>query len=440
MPIFSSFSSSPVRSLGTTSASKPGKPFNINVSDIGISRSFNNGAASVSFEHKGVRANFFTVTSFPENIQATGASSPIIVEGLSSDTNYTFTVTATNSIGTSKVSDTSASVTATTVPQAPTLSSASSNGNRTSVVSTFSSGASGGKAVSTFTTKRTGASQNGASSPITLSGLSAGTTYGITVTATNENGESLPSNSINATTFDATGGNVSIPGDGFVYHTFNTSGNLSIVGGNKTVELLLVAGGGGAGGYAAGGGGAGGLVEKSLALGIGNTYTITVGNGGGQSSNGGNSTIAGPDITTQTANGGGHGGSNGGGTVGGSGGGGSKFGSVKTPASNLQPNTTTGGFGNFGGNGGGGDVDGGGGGGGAGGAGGGAVPEAAGGHSGGSGGSGRSVWGNTYAAGGNGRGRFRYLGVSPIPNTGNGGSGQYAAGASGICRIRYSAA
>jgi hypothetical protein len=233
------------------------------------------------------------------------------------------------------------------------------------------------------------------------------------------------------TTFDAVDDGIN-----YRYHRFTTGGTFQTNNGGD-VEILLVAGGGGAGGYAAGGGGAGGLVNKSLTFGTGNTYTFTRGNGGGQSTNGTNSVLSGPDITTQTANGGGYGGSNGGGTVGGSGGGGSKFASVKTPTSNLQPNTTTGGFGNFGGNGGAGDVDGGGGGGGAGGAGGNAVPEAAGGHSGGVGGAGKNVWGTVYAKGGNGTGRFRYSAISPTANTGNGGYGSGASGASGVFIVRY---
>ena len=435
MPIFSSFSSSPVRSLGTTSASKPGKPFNINVSDIGISRSFNNGAASVSFEHKGVRANFFTVTSFPENIQATGASSPIIVEGLSSDTNYTFTVTATNSIGTSKVSDTSASVTATTVPQAPTLSSASSNGNRTSVVSTFSSGASGGKAVSTFTTKRTGASQNGASSPITLSGLSAGTTYGITVTATNENGESLPSNSIDATTFNATGGDITEVG-GFIIHRFTGNSTFS-PNQSKSVEYLVVAGGGSGGGPntnfggKGGGGGAGGVLQGTATI-PASAQTITVGNGGVyHPNNGQNSSIGSIVVSTGGGHGGrgdnvygpGSGGSGGGRARGSSGGGGSGIAGPPRQGYNGGSNANLS-WGHGAG----------GGAGGAGANGGGDLSSAVGGASITSSITGSSV---EYARGGNGGSRdgggTTHLGV----NTGAGGGGG-ASGRSGVVVIRYS--
>jgi YVTN family beta-propeller protein len=46
----------------------------------------------------------YTVTSAPDGIYATGAASPITVSGLAAGTSYTFTVTATNSVGTSVAS------------------------------------------------------------------------------------------------------------------------------------------------------------------------------------------------------------------------------------------------------------------------------------------------------------------------------------------------
>ena len=55
----------------------------------------------------------YTVTSSPGGITATGTASPIIVTGLTNNTSYTFTVTATNATGTGLASDASNSV----VPQ-----------------------------------------------------------------------------------------------------------------------------------------------------------------------------------------------------------------------------------------------------------------------------------------------------------------------------------
>jgi len=53
----------------------------------------------------------FEVTSSPEGITASGSASPITVTGLTNDTSYTFTVTATNDTGTSPASAASNSVT-----------------------------------------------------------------------------------------------------------------------------------------------------------------------------------------------------------------------------------------------------------------------------------------------------------------------------------------
>jgi hypothetical protein len=74
-----------------------------------------NARAIVSFtpptNNGGLEITNYTVTSSPDGITATGSSSPIIVSGLTIGTEYTFTVTATNFVGTSSVSSPSAPVT-----------------------------------------------------------------------------------------------------------------------------------------------------------------------------------------------------------------------------------------------------------------------------------------------------------------------------------------
>ncbi len=69
---------------------------------------FNNGSAITGY----------TVTSSPGGITASGSSSPITVTGLTNDVTYTFTVTATNGVGTSSASSASNSATP-TLPAAP---------------------------------------------------------------------------------------------------------------------------------------------------------------------------------------------------------------------------------------------------------------------------------------------------------------------------------
>jgi len=81
----------------------------------------------------------------------------------------------------------------------------------------------------------------------------------------------------------ANGGNAANglqPGNGYVYHTFTSPGNLEVFMGDTTADILVVAGGGGGGQTIGGGGGAGGLVYHSaypLPIGI---HSVTVGGGG----------------------------------------------------------------------------------------------------------------------------------------------------------------
>jgi hypothetical protein len=195
-----------MRILGTVASSSrevPGAPTIGTATDVGTARAYNNGAATVTFTAPtfdgGLPITSYTVTSSPGGFTGTGASSPVTVAGLASSTAYTFTVTATNSRGTGAASAASNSVTATTVPQAPTIGTATA-GNASATV-TYTAGATGGKAVSVYTATSSPGSQTGTgASPITVSGLTNGTAYTFTVTATNANGTSTASAASNSIT------------------------------------------------------------------------------------------------------------------------------------------------------------------------------------------------------------------------------------------------
>jgi hypothetical protein len=204
--------------IASSAKGAPAAPVSVSATDVGTSRAYNNGAATVSFTPgAGATATSFTATSSPGGFTATGASSPLTVQGLQSGVSYTFTVTATNAAGTSPASAASNSITATTVPQAPTIGTATAGATGSGQATvTFTAGATGGKTVSTYTATSSPGSITGtnSASPITVSGLTNGTAYTFTVTATNANGTSTASAASNSITvpallFAISGGNSS---------------------------------------------------------------------------------------------------------------------------------------------------------------------------------------------------------------------------------------
>ena len=179
-------------------------------------------------------------------------------------------------------------------PDAPTIGTAT--GGDTSASVTFTAPANvGGSAITSYVVQSIpgGTSATGASSPITVSGLTNGTAYTFRVTALNSYGPSPASAASNSVT----------PAIAQGQQAFTTAGTFSWVApaGETSVSVVAVGGGGSA---AAGSGGGGGELryKNSITVVPGNSYSVVVGAGGVNGvSNGGASSF---NSTSAIANGG----------------------------------------------------------------------------------------------------------------------------------------
>ncbi|GHT39822.1 hypothetical protein AGMMS49965_06970 [Bacteroidia bacterium] len=180
------------------------------------------GQAIVSFvvptddgigDHNGVTTAVDDITSYrvttDDGFTAFGTESPITITGLTNDRLYTFTVAAKNAVGWSPESVISAGVTpiagATPPPAGPTAPSQISAVIATAGVEeatvAFAAPNPGSSAITSYTvTSSGGQTATEAASPITVTGLTAGTSYTFTVTATSADGTSVPSAPSNAVT------------------------------------------------------------------------------------------------------------------------------------------------------------------------------------------------------------------------------------------------
>lgn len=239
-----------------------------------------NAQASVSFtapaSNGGAAITSYTVTSSPGGITGTGSASPITVTGLTNGTAYSFTVAATNIVGTGASSSASNSVTPKTVPSAPTIGTATRGNAQASV--TFTAPASnGGAAITSYTVTSSpgGITANGSSSPITVTGLTNGTAYTFTVAATNIAGTGAVSSASNSVTPATVPGAPSIgtatAGDSQVSVTFNApiaNGGSAITGYTATSSP----------GSITGSGAGSPVIVSGLINGVTYTFTVTATN------------------------------------------------------------------------------------------------------------------------------------------------------------------
>ncbi len=217
------------------------------------------------------------------------------------------------------------------LPSVPTIGTATNVGDGVSVSVSFTSGGIPGGSYTVLSTPGS-ITATGGSSPIVITGLTAGVSYTFKVKATNSTGDSAYSASSNAVTpvapFVATGGTITTPGDGYKYHTFTGGGTFAVTSGSQPAAEVIVVAGGGSGWNSTGqggGGGAGGLVyvpstpfTPTGGNGSG-AYTVTIGAGGPGSTNNPGNPSSFTGLTTAVAGGAGAGQQSG--NPGGSGGG-----------------------------------------------------------------------------------------------------------------------
>ena len=194
------------KSQGANDFLMPYAPTIDSASNVGTARPYNDGAVDVSFTADPRNAaTSYTVLSSPGSYTASGASSPIRVTGLASDTAYTFTVTATNTYGTSAASAASGSVTATTVPATPGAPTATAQGGAANDDVSWSAPATGGSAITSYTWSSSDGKGNTQAGTSVSVAQEAGTAQTYNVYATNANGNSgTSSNSGSVTSFSFT--------------------------------------------------------------------------------------------------------------------------------------------------------------------------------------------------------------------------------------------
>jgi hypothetical protein len=179
----------------------PDNPTSVVATDVGTSRPFNDGAATITFvapsNNGGALITSYSAVSGVKS--GTNTVSPISVTTLASATSYTFNVKAINTNGSSSGINANA-ITATTVPQAPTIGTATAGNTQATVQ--FTANATGGKPILDFTALSSSGAKTatGASSPLTVTGLTNGTAYTFTVTARNLNASSAASAASNSVT------------------------------------------------------------------------------------------------------------------------------------------------------------------------------------------------------------------------------------------------
>jgi hypothetical protein len=183
-----------------TSASTPSAP-------TSLSATAGDGQATISFTPGSDGGSAITNYKYSTDgtnytaLSPTDSSSPVTISGLTNGTSYTIYLKAVNANGDSAASS-SVTVTPSSTPSAPTSLSATAGDGQATI--SFTPGSDGGSAISNYKystdgTTYTALSPTDSSSPVTIPGLTNGTSYTIYLKAVNANGDSSASSSVTVT-------------------------------------------------------------------------------------------------------------------------------------------------------------------------------------------------------------------------------------------------
>ncbi len=191
----------------TSAASGSATPSTVPDAPTGVTATAGDLSATVSWtapSNEGSAITGYTVSDGQGDTCSTSSTS-CTVTGLSSQASYTFTVTATNADGTGAASGASNTVQPTAAPDAPTGVTAAA-GDRSATVSWTAAGDEGSPVTGYTVTDGSGdtcSTPDGSTTSCTVTGLTNGTAYTFTVTATNADGTgaaSVASNSVTPST------------------------------------------------------------------------------------------------------------------------------------------------------------------------------------------------------------------------------------------------
>ena len=192
--------SSASTSVSVTPSTTPSAPTSLSATagdgqaTISFTPGSNGGSAITNYKYSLDGTNFL---DFSPSI----TSSPVTISGLTNGTSYNVYLKAVNARGDSSAS-TSVSVTPSTTPSAPTSLSATAGDGQATI--SFTAGSDGGSAITNYKysldgTNYTALSPTDSSSPVTISGLTNGTSYTVYLKAVNANGDSAASSSVSLT-------------------------------------------------------------------------------------------------------------------------------------------------------------------------------------------------------------------------------------------------